>query len=58
MPDQALTIQAQMFRFMTSQILDRAEDNEPTVITRSGVPVAVVISFAEWERLNATLAQD
>ncbi len=35
-----------------SAVIDSARQGEPTVITRHGKPAAVVISFAEWERLS------
>lgn len=34
-----------------SAVLDRAVAGEPTVITRHGRKEAVLVSFADWERL-------
>ncbi|MCB8876130.1 type II toxin-antitoxin system Phd/YefM family antitoxin [Acidisoma silvae] len=35
-----------------SAVVDAAVAGHPSVITRHGSPQAVVISFAEWQRLN------
>lgn len=35
-----------------SAVVDDAQRGEPSVITRHGKPEAVVLSFAEWERLS------
>ena len=35
-----------------SAVIDQARRGEPSVITRHGKPEAVVLSFAEWERLS------
>ncbi len=35
-----------------SATVGRAEQGEPTVITRHGRPAAVVVPWATWERLN------
>jgi len=35
-----------------SAVVDSAERGEPTVITRRGKRTAVVVGFAEWERLS------
>jgi antitoxin Phd len=35
-----------------SAVVDKAARGEPSVITRHGRPVAVVISYEEWERLS------
>lgn len=35
-----------------SAVVDQAVQGEPSVITRHGRPEAVVLSFAEWERLS------
>lgn len=35
-----------------SAVVDQALQGEPSVITRHGRPEAVVLSFAEWERLS------
>jgi prevent-host-death family protein len=35
-----------------SAVVDHAMRGEPSIITRHGRPEAVVLSFAEWERLS------
>jgi len=35
-----------------SAVVDHALQGEPSIITRHGRPEAVVVSFAEWERLS------
>jgi prevent-host-death family protein len=35
-----------------SAVVDAAVAGEPSVITRHGEPEAVIISFAEWQRLS------
>ncbi len=35
-----------------SAVIDDAVRGEPAVITRHGEPEAVVLSFAEWQRLS------
>jgi prevent-host-death family protein len=35
-----------------SAVVDQAIRGKPSVITRHGKPEAVVVSFAEWERLS------
>ena len=35
-----------------SAVVDRAAQGEPSVITRHGKPEAVVLGFADWERLS------
>lgn len=35
-----------------SAVVDDAVRGEPTIITRHGKPEAVILSFAEWERLS------
>lgn len=35
-----------------SSLVDQAVRGEPSVITRHGRPEAVVLGFAEWERLS------
>ncbi len=35
-----------------SSIVDHAQQGEPSIITRHGRREAVIISFAEWERLS------
>jgi len=35
-----------------SSVVDEAMRGEPAVITRHGKPQAVILSFAEWERLS------
>jgi antitoxin Phd len=36
-----------------SAVVDRAIRGEPSVITRHGKPQAVVLGFADWERLSS-----
>jgi prevent-host-death family protein len=35
-----------------SVVVDEAARGEPTLITRHGQPAAVILGFAEWERLS------
>jgi antitoxin Phd len=35
-----------------STVVDQAIRGEPSVITRHGKPAAVVLGFADWERLS------
>lgn len=35
-----------------SAVVDHARAGEPSIITRHGRPEAVVIGFAEWQRLS------
>jgi prevent-host-death family protein len=35
-----------------SAVVDDALHGEPSVVTRHGKPQAVILSFAEWERLS------
>jgi prevent-host-death family protein len=35
-----------------SEVVDEATRGKPSVITRHGRPEAVVLGFAEWERLS------
>jgi antitoxin Phd len=35
-----------------SEVVDRAVEGKPSVITRHGRPEAVVLGFKEWERLS------
>lgn len=35
-----------------SAVVDRATQGKPSVITRHGKPEAVVLGFADWERLS------
>ena len=35
-----------------SAVVDRATRGQPSVITRHGKPQAVVLGFADWERLS------
>jgi len=36
-----------------SAVVDRATRGKPSLITRHGKPEAVVLGFADWERLSA-----
>ena len=35
-----------------SAVIDEAVHGEPAIITRHGKPEAVILSFAEWQRLS------
>jgi len=35
-----------------SAVVDEAVGGEPSIITRHGKPAAVLVSFAEWQRLS------
>ena len=35
-----------------SEVVDRATEGKPSVITRHGKPEAVVLGFKDWERLS------
>jgi prevent-host-death family protein len=35
-----------------SEVVDQATQGRPSVITRHGKPEAVVLGFADWERLS------
>ena len=35
-----------------SAVIDDAQRGEPSIITRHGRPAAVLLSFADWERLS------
>lgn len=35
-----------------SAVVDQAVSGEPTVVTRHGKPVAVVLGYAEWQALQ------
>ena len=35
-----------------SAVVDDALQGEPSIVTRHGKPEAVILSFAEWERLS------
>ena len=35
-----------------SAVIDKAQQGQPSVITRHGRPEAVVLSFEEWQRLS------
>ena len=35
-----------------SAVVEAAENGEPTTITKRGRPAAVIVSHAEWTRLN------
>lgn len=45
-------IQLREAKATLSALVDRAVSGEPTLITRHGKPEAVVLSFAEWQRLS------
>ena len=35
-----------------SAVIDRAENGEPTIVTRHGIKAAVILGFDEWKRLS------
>jgi antitoxin Phd len=35
-----------------SEVVDKATQGKPSIITRHGKPEAVVLGFADWERLS------
>ena len=35
-----------------SAVVDQARQGEPSIITRHGRPVAVILGFEEWQRLS------
>ena len=35
-----------------SEVVDKAVEGKPSIITRHGKPEAVIIGFKEWERLS------
>jgi len=37
-----------------SAVVDQAARGEPTVVTRHGKPVAVVLGYADWQALHGT----
>jgi antitoxin Phd len=45
-------IQLRQAKASLSAVVDDAVRGEPSVITRHGRPEAVVIGFAEWQRLS------
>lgn len=38
-----------------SAVVEAAENGEPVMITKNGRPSAVVLSHAEWKRLNTAI---
>ena len=46
-------IQLREAKATLSAVIDSAQRGEPSIITRHGHPDAVVISFAEWQRLSS-----
>ena len=47
------TLQLRDAKATLSAVVDDAVRGEPSIITRHGRSEAVVLSFAEWERLSA-----
>lgn len=45
-------IQLTQAKATLSAVIEGAKRGEPAVITRHGKPEAVVVSYAEWERLS------
>ncbi len=45
-------IQLRIAKATLSAVVDDAQRGEPSIITRHGRPEAVVLSFAEWQRLS------
>ena len=37
---------------LSAEVVDQATQGKPSVITRHGKPEAVVLSFADWQRLS------
>jgi antitoxin Phd len=35
-----------------SSVVDEAVSGSPSIITRRGIPEAVIVGFAEWERMS------
>jgi len=50
--DKMREIQMRDAKATLSAVVDDAVRGEPSIITRHGRPEAVVVSFAEWERLS------
>ena len=46
------TVQLREAKAKLSALIDNAQVGDPSIITRHGRPEAVVLSFAEWERLS------
>jgi prevent-host-death family protein len=46
------TFQLKDAKATLSALVDHAVQGEPTVITRRGKPAAVVLGFADWQRLS------
>jgi prevent-host-death family protein len=52
MPTELPNIQLRDAKAHLSQVVDRAENGEASVITRHGKPAAVVLGYEEWLRLS------
>ncbi len=44
--------QVQEAKARFSAVLDAAEDEGPQIVTRRGVETAVIVPFAEWQRIT------
>ncbi len=47
-----LDIQQREAEAALSAVIDDARRSQPSIITRHGEPAAVVLSFADWQRLS------
>jgi prevent-host-death family protein len=52
MQDVMRKIQLKDAKARLSAVVDRATQDKPSIITRHGKPQAVVLGFADWERLS------
>ena len=50
------TVPLREARATLSALVERAAQGEPAVITRRGQPRAILLGFAEWERLRSILS--
>lgn len=46
------TIQLKEAKASLSAVVDGAQRGEPSIITRHGRPEAVILGYADWERLS------
>jgi len=52
MEDAMREVQLKDAKATLSAVVDQAARGEPSIITRHGKPEAVVLGFADWERLS------
>jgi prevent-host-death family protein len=52
MEDSVREVQLKDAKATLSAVVDQAARGEPSIITRHGKPEAVVLGFADWERLS------